>query len=244
MERILTGVRTFRSAIFPKQQGFFEHLAGKQQKPLALFITCADSRVIPNLVTQTEPGDLFLIRNAGNLVPAYNAASGGEGATIEYAVAVLGIKNIILCGHSDCGAMRALLEPSLHSDLPAVSQWFTHAESTRRIVAKKYSELQGLELLRAATEENILVQMNNLSTHPSVAVRLSLGELHVYGWYYDIATGAIFQYDQSSGVFHELDGSAVPAAPLPIRGSVVPSMPPPEVLLGPIAGNAVISEAS
>jgi carbonic anhydrase len=217
MDKILQGVHRFRTLEFPQNRALFEQLASKQQKPIALFITCADSRVHPNMITQTEPGDLFLIRNAGNIVPPYGAGGGGEVATIEYAIEVLGIRNVIVCGHSQCGAMKALMEPSGLDHLPAVRSWCGYAEATRRIVRQKYSTLSGDELMLAATEENVLVQMNNLCTHPSVAARLSDHQLHVYGWYYDIGTGQVLQYDQSASRFEELNGDASSTIPIPIR---------------------------
>lgn len=222
MESILAGVRRFRAEEFPRQRDLFEQLARKQQKPKALFITCADSRVHPNLITMTEPGDLFLLRNAGNIVPPNGQVGGGEAATIEYSIEVLGIQHIIICGHSQCGAMQALLANRALDELPAARAFFAHAESTRRIVQQKYRDknLQPHELLMAATEENVLVQLNNLSTHPCVAARLASREISLYGWYYDIASGIVLQYDQSLGKFVELDGLAQAAAPLPIRAAV------------------------
>lgn len=225
MDKIIAGVRRFHTQEYPANRSFFEQLAAKQQRPVALFITCADSRVNPNLITQTEPGDLFLLRNAGNIVPPYGSAVGGEAATVEYSVEVLGIRNIIVCGHSQCGAMKALLlHPDEMTHLPAVKAWCQHAEATRRIVQQKYRGLSAEELAVAATEENVLVQMNNLGTHPSVAARLSSGELRVYGWYYDIGLGQIYQYDQRQGRFLELNGEAFAAQSLPIRvGATAPA---------------------
>lgn len=221
MDKLLDGVHAFRNGEYVSRREFFEHLAQKQQKPRALFITCSDSRVDPNLITQTEPGDLFLIRNAGNIVPPYGAAAGGEQATIEYSIAVLGIKNIIVCGHSQCGAMRAMLDADGLGELPSVRGWFAHAESTRRIVREKYMNLLvGESLAIAATEENVLVQMNHVSTHPYVASRMAQGQLHIFGWYYDIGTGQILQYDQAQGQFVELGQHAVAVKPLPIRSAV------------------------
>jgi len=216
MEKIIAGYHRFRRFEYPAQQSFFEQLAAKVQRPMALFITCSDSRVHPNLITQTEPGDLFLIRNAGNLVPSYSTQGGGESATIEYSVEVLGVRNIIICGHSQCGAMQALLRADTLAHLPAVRAWCSHAEATRRIVEQKYRNLRGDDLAIAATEENVLVQMNNLSTHPSVAARLASGELQVYGWYYDIGAGQVYQYHQSRGRFIELNGQAEASRP-PVR---------------------------
>ncbi|MCI0357109.1 MAG: carbonic anhydrase [Planctomycetaceae bacterium] len=217
MDKIIAGVQRFRSHVYPSDRDFFEHLARKQQKPIALFITCADSRIHPNLITQTDPGDLFLIRNAGNIVPPHGGPVGGEAATIEYSIEVLGIRNIIVCGHSQCGAMKAMLEDPHLNDLPAAKAWFQHAEATKRIVRAKYADLSPEERLVAATEENVLVQLNNLSTHPSVAVHLSAGELKIFGWYYDIGSGQILQYDQSLTHFRELDGQAHATSPLPVR---------------------------
>jgi carbonic anhydrase len=219
MDKIIAGVKHFHRYEYLKNPGFYQQLASKQQKPIALFITCADSRIHPNLITQTDPGDLFLIRNAGNIVPPFGANVGGEAATIEYSVEVLGIRNIIICGHSQCGAMKALISNEGLDNLPAVKAWCAHAESTRRIVRQKYSHLPPAELAVAATEENVLVQMNNLSTHPCVAARLSSGDLHVYGWYYDIGSGQVLQYDQSHGRFVEIDGEAVATKPLSTRTS-------------------------
>jgi carbonic anhydrase len=216
MEKLIAGVHRFRRLEYAQNRAFFEQLAGRQQNPLALFITCSDSRVNPNLITHTEPGDLFLIRNAGNIVPPYHAAGGGEIATIEYSVEVLGIRDIVICGHSQCGAIRALLHPEELAHLPAVRAWCGYAESTRRIVQQKYRTLPPNELARAATEENVLVQMNNLSTHPCIAAKLSSGELNVYGWYYDIGAGQVYQYDQPRGRFFELNGEACAAQPLPL----------------------------
>ena len=216
MDKIISGVQRFRETDFATNRHFYEQLAAKQQKPVALFITCADSRIVPNTITQTEPGDLFLIRNAGNIVPPWGAGGGGEGATIQYSLEVLGIRNIVVLGHSQCGAMKALLENRPLDDLPAIKQWFSHAEATRQIVKHKYKGLSGDALARAAAEENVLVQLNNISTHPSVASRLATGELNLYGWYYDIGTGVVRQYDQAKQVFRELERSANAASPMPV----------------------------
>lgn len=221
MQRILSGVENFRNQVFPQNVEFYERLAVKKQKPIALFITCADSRINPNLITGTEPGDLFLLRNAGNIVPPHGTVMGGEAATIEYAVEVLEVKNIIICGHSQCGAMDALISGKGIEQLPAVKSWCGHAEATRRIVQQKYSNLPSVEKAIAATEQNVLVQLNNLSTHPCIAARLSTGELQAYGWYYDIATGRVLQYDAMKGEFELLEGNSQAMAmnPMPLRSA-------------------------
>ncbi len=217
MDKILQGVHEFRTQIYPEQKDFYKRLAAKKQKPKALFITCSDSRVLPNIITNTEPGDMFQIRNAGNLVPPYGASLGGEVATIEYAVTQLNVKHLIVCGHSQCGAIQALLKNKVPEDLLGLKAWFQHAQATRQIVTRKHSRKSGESLHVAAAEENVLVQVNNLSTHPCVAVGLASGDVHIYGWYYDIASGVIRQFDQSQGKFIDLEDSALGTSPLPIR---------------------------
>lgn len=219
MDKLIQGFHHFRRHEYAKNRVFFESLAAKQQQPIALFITCSDSRVNPNLITHTEPGDLFLIRNAGNIVPPHSSTPGAEEATVEYSIEVLGIRDIVICGHSQCGAMKALVDEHPVADLPAARAWFSHAEATRRIVRQRHRHLPPDEMQVVAAEENVLVQMNNLSTHPAVAARLSSGELRIYGWYYDIGRGRLRQYDQSNGSFNDLNGEAHAAAPLPIRAA-------------------------
>lgn len=204
MHKIIQGVQRFQSTVFLEQRALFEALGKKQQSPRALFITCSDSRINPNLITSTEPGELFLIRNAGNIIPPYGATNGGEGATIEYAVSVLKLHNIIVCGHYHCGAMHALLRMEQMDDLPAVRSWFAHAESTRRIIKEKYAHLPIETRENFAIEQNVLVQIDNLKTHPSVQAALARGDLKVYGWVYRIETGEVLAYDPLRGQFHSL----------------------------------------
>lgn len=200
MQKLIQGIHQFQTREFRPLQGLFEQLA-QGQSPETLFITCSDSRIDPSLLTQAPPGDLFILRNAGNIVPPHGAANGGEGATIEFAVDGLGVKDIIICGHSHCGAMKGLLQPEMVSSLPAVASWLSHAETTRRIVRDKYGHLEGDALVTATVEENVLVQLENLRTLPSVAPRLQRGNLHLHGWVYKIETGEVFAYDLSSGQF-------------------------------------------
>ena len=219
MKKIIAGVHRFMREDVPRHREMYERAAARKQHPMALFITCSDSRVNPNQITSTEPGDLFLLRNAGNIVPPFGAGFGGEGATIEYALTVLGIRHIIICGHSQCGAVSAMLERPDLSEQPGLKAWLQNVESTRQIVRAKYPHLKGDELAVAAAEENVLVQLNQLSTHPHVAALLGTRELNVYGWYYDIGSGRVRQYDQQSGVFEDLNGEARPASPHPRRAS-------------------------
>ena len=207
MQTLVEGIHHFQQNVFPSKLRLFKRLA-KGQQPLALFITCSDSRINPNLITQTEPGELFILRNAGNIVPPHGTA-GGEAATIEFAIVGLGIKDIIVCGHSLCGAMKALFSPEeIRQTMPTVSAWLGHAEATRRIVAAKYGRQQQSELVNLAIQENVLVQVENLRTHPVVAAGLARRELTLHAWIYTIETGQIRAYDFSSGQFHVLTGTS------------------------------------
>jgi carbonic anhydrase len=169
------------------------------------------------LLTQAQPGDLFILRNAGNLVPPYGTSIGGEAATIEFAVAGLGVKDIIVCGHSDCGAVKALLDPESVTSLPAVASWLAYAETTRRIMRDNYDHLDGEALVDAAIKENVLVQLENLRTHPSVAARLVRGDLHLHGWIYKIALGEVRAYNPDRGQFVPLVECKPPRRPSPKR---------------------------
>lgn len=200
MQKLIQGIHRFQEEDFLPLQDLFEELA-KGQNPETLFITCSDSRIDPNMLTRAQPGDLFILRNAGNIVPSHGAATGGEAATIEFAVAALGVKDIIICGHSHCGAMKGLLEPETVAPLPAVAAWLSHAETTRRIVRDNYGHLHGDPLVTATVEENVLVQLENLRTLPSVASRLVRGDLHLHGWVYKIETGQVFAFEPASGQF-------------------------------------------
>ncbi|MDP3542376.1 MAG: carbonic anhydrase [Elusimicrobiota bacterium] len=212
MQKLIEGIHQFQSHHFATQRELFERLADGQH-PEALFITCSDSRINPNLITQTEPGDLFILRNAGNIIPPHGAANGGEGATIEFAVAGLGVQDIVVCGHSHCGALKGLLKPESLQDMPAVASWLSHAEATRRIMREKYADRTGAAQLTTAIEENVLVQLENLRTHPAVASKLSCGKMKLHAWVYKIETGQVFAYDSEHGQFVPLaEGSAVPAA--------------------------------
>ena len=212
MQKLIRGIHHFQSNLFRSQRELFERLADGQH-PDTLFITCSDSRINPNLITQTEPGELFILRNAGNIVPPHGASNGGEGATIEFAVAGLGVQDIIVCGHSHCGAVRGLLHPESLQDMPTVAAWLSHAEATRRIMREKYSDRAGAAQLTTAVEENVLVQLENLRTHPTVAARLALGKLKLHAWVYKIETGEVFAYDPERGQFVSLAEEY--AAPLP-----------------------------
>lgn len=195
MRKLVKGLREFRANYFSTHQELFEQLS-HSQKPRVLFITCSDSRIDPNLITQTEVGELFVIRNAGNIIPPYGAANGGEGATLEYAIHALGIEQIVVCGHSHCGAMKGLLKLNqLQEEMPLVYDWLKHTEATRRLLKDNYSNYNGEELLEIAVAENILTQIENLKTYPVVHSKLYQGKLKLYGWIYHIESGEVLAYD-------------------------------------------------
>ena len=201
MQKLVDGVHQFQDTVFASRKEFFERL-GKGQHPETLFITCSDSRVVPMLITQADPGDLFELQNAGNIVPAYGAGGVGAAATIEYAVTALKVKDIIVCGHSHCGAMTGLLHPEQITEMPAVQGWLTHAESTRRIVKENYQHVTDDEArLMITIEENVLVQLDQLRTHPCVAAALGRQAVRLHGWIYEFETGQVFEYDPESGQF-------------------------------------------
>ena len=196
MHKHIQGLHHFQSHVFESQRSLFERL-DKGQHPEVLFITCSDSRIDPNLITNTNPGDLFVLRNAGNIIPPYGAINGGEAATIEFAVSALKVKDIIVCGHSSCGAIKGLLQPQQLEDLPAVKAWLSHAEATRRKVKENYGGLSEDLKENVAIQENVLVQIENLRTHPAVASRLSAGHLRIHAWTYKFQTGEIFSYSEN-----------------------------------------------
>lgn len=211
MQKLVQGLHQFQSQVFSSHKELFERLE-KVQSPETLFITCSDSRIDPNLITQTGPGELFIVRNVGNLIARYDEHVGSTAAAIEFAVAALKVKDIIVCGHSNCGAMKAVLEPDSIEAMPAMKAWMAHARETGRLVGEHYGHLHGEDRLTATVEENVLVQLENLRTHPSVAEAMERGRLKVHGWVYKIQTGEVFAYDAAQAQFVPLADSGV--APL------------------------------
>ncbi|MBI1271111.1 carbonic anhydrase [bacterium] len=205
MKKLVKGLHQFRTEAFLSQQALFERLT-HGQSPDALFITCSDSRINPNLITQTDPGDLFLIRNAGNIVPAHGTTVCGEIATIEYAVCELKVKDIIICGHTLCGAIKGLLSDTPMNHMPTLVKWLDYAATTKRLIQDIYSkEIEDEEtLLNIATQENVLVQLEHLRTLPVVASALTRGELNLHGWVYKIQTGEVFAYNPDLGQYDRL----------------------------------------
>ncbi|HBN08455.1 MAG TPA: carbonate dehydratase [Cyanobacteria bacterium UBA8530] len=198
MEKLIRGLHHFQNHIFSSYQELFERLA-EGQSPEAMFITCSDSRIDPALITQTAPGDLFVLRLGGNFVPPYGV-SGGESATIEYAVSFLGVKDIIVCGHSHCGAMEILLHPERFSGYPAIQVWLTHVEAIRRVM-QNYADRPEEVRQAIAVKENVLLQLENLKTHPTVSAAVAAGTLHLHAWVYEFEKGKVLAFDPEEGQF-------------------------------------------
>ena len=211
MEKLVRGIHEFQTTHFTEHQDLFAQLS-KGQQPETLLITCSDSRIVPDLLTQTQPGELFVIRNAGNIVPPYGAANGGEGATIEFAVSALNVRHIVIMGHSHCGAMKGLLKPEDLVSLPLVASWLKHAEATRRVVLDNYQDLEGEDLLNATIKENVLMQLDNIRTYPAVAAGLAKGTLMLHAWVYHIESGQILAYDSQLSRFTPVTTELVASA--------------------------------
>jgi carbonic anhydrase len=192
LAELKAGVRRFRAKVYPEQEEIYRRAASEPQRPHALFVTCADSRIDPELITQSGPGDLFVTRNIGNLVPAYGEMLGGVSAVIEYAVTALKVQHVVVCGHSDCGAMKGLLHPKAVETMPTVQRWLRNADAALSVARSLAApDETPSELMRRLTEENVLLQLQHLRTHPSVAGAMAREELTVSGWVYDIGRGEV-----------------------------------------------------
>lgn len=209
MKKILEGLAVFQRVAYPKHRALFERLA-KNQTPQAVFISCSDSRVVTNLLVQADPGDLFIIRNAGNIVPPAGSATGGTTASVEFAIVALGIRDVILCGHSNCGAMKGVLHPETLDAMPAVRQWVSYADAARRAAVEAHPGADDETLLEKVVDYNVIAQVRNLLTFPFVRPLVETGVLRLHGWVYDIATGRVKGLDTSGRRFVPLavDGEA------------------------------------
>ena len=205
MRKLLAGVHRFHKQYWSENRELFERLAEHGQAPEALFITCCDSRVVANVITHSRPGDLFIVKNMGNFVPPFseNPLDGtGVAAAVEYAVEHLRVKDVIVCGHSDCGAIKALYRDSAHyAATPHIGQWLKNGERTMAIVTANYPHLTREERLEITSEENVLVQMENLRSYPVVQDAAREGKLHVHAWYFEIGTGRVYAYSPERGQY-------------------------------------------
>lgn len=209
MEQLVQGIHYFQNVGFREREALFDRLKSGQE-PEACLITCADSRIVPNLITNSEPGQLFTIRNVGNIIPCFGTNNNGELAAVEYAVVALGIQDVIVCGHTGCGAMKAVvgqISGEALSPNSLVADWLRHAEATLEIIRNHYGHLTGEALVKAAAEENVLVQLEHLRTLPAVASRAATGKIRLHGWMYKIETGEVFNYDAAQGQFVRFEES-------------------------------------
>ena len=202
LEGLKAGIRRFRSDVYPARAEMYLKAASEPQDPSALIVACADSRVRPETITQSAPGELFVTRNIGNMVPAYGEMMGGVSAVVEFAVMVLKVKHIAICGHSGCGAMKELLGQKSVEDLPAVANWLKNAHTALSVTKALAEEGEDINVFkRRLTEQNVLLQMQHLRTHPSVAGAMAKEELTISGWVYDIGSGEVRICEEGGKVF-------------------------------------------
>jgi carbonic anhydrase len=212
VQKLEDGIHHFQANYFASNRELFEQLAEAGQRPETLFITCCDSRVVPNLITTAAPGELFIVRNIGNIVPSVSrGVLGGVSAAIEYAVELLQVGTVIVCGHTNCGAIDAILNPERVKHLPNVARWLAESYRIPQLLEERYGHLEGEARMIAAVEENVLVQLENLRTFDFVARRLDSGTLKMSGWVFNIGTGDVFDYDPVSGQFLQLGAPATGA---------------------------------
>ncbi|WP_298395380.1 carbonic anhydrase [Sphingobium sp.] len=205
MNELLGRVFDFETKVYPSESTLYNQLANHGQSPKALMISCADSRIVPEQIMQAAPGDLFVCRNAGNIVPPHDSQLGGVTATVEYAVMVLGVRDIIVCGHSDCGAMKALATNADLTAMPNVAAWLRHSHAAQKVCSDNYpTDLEAADKLRNMALENVVVQLAHLRTHPSVASGIARGEIALHGWYVDIHAGQVLGLDGETGQFAPL----------------------------------------
>lgn len=200
MQKLVKGIHSFRTGYFASHRQLFEQLASAGQTPETLFITCSDSRLVPNLITNAPPGELFIVRNVGNIVPRTDLP-GGTAAAIEYAVEVLKVENVIVCGHTQCGAMQAILNPESMANLKYLKRWLGQTENVRKVIQERYGHLDEAARMTAAVGENVLAQLENLREYPFIAARLDDHTLRMSGWVFDFASGEVYDYDPEKGEF-------------------------------------------
>jgi carbonic anhydrase len=230
VQKLEEGIHHFKANYFASNRRLFEKLS-EGQRPETLFITCCDSRLVPNLITDSAPGELFIVRNIGNIVPSVErGVLGGVSAAIEYAVELLEVGNVIVCGHTNCGAIEAILHPERLTHLPFVSRWLEQSSTIPKLIEERYGHLEGEARMTAAVEENVLVQLENLRSFEFVARRLDSGALKMSGWVFKIATGDVFDYDPVSGQFLKLGGgegarAALSSHPPPLSSTMPQATP-------------------
>ncbi|HEY4278168.1 MAG TPA: carbonic anhydrase [Conexibacter sp.] len=201
MRNLLAGIHSFQQEGFQSQRTLMERLAVEGQRPQIALVSCSDSRVLPEMFTQAAPGDIFLVRNAGNIVPANGGDAPGEAASLEFAVEVLGVRDVVVCGHTHCGAVDAILHPEKIAGMETLERWLLSSQETGRIVRERYAHLDGEAKMRVAVAEHVLVQLEHLRSLPFIASRLAEPDFAIHGWVYDIATGEVLVYDPAADAF-------------------------------------------
>ena len=218
MRKLIQGLVDFRRKVLPDYRETFARLA-LEQTPDCLFIACSDSRVVPNLFASTEPGDLFVTRNVGNLVPpagpgGFSTGDEAEAASIEYAIQALGVRDVIVCGHSSCGAMRTIVDtaagnpPLPAASAPNLARWLRHGiPALEKLEGGERLAGAFLDLPRhdALSQLNVLEQMAHVLTYPSVAERVASRSLGVHGWWFDIASADVYAYEEAQRQFVLID---------------------------------------
>jgi carbonic anhydrase len=209
VKKLLNGIVDFRKNVRHTVKDTFALLA-LGQRPDTLFIACSDSRVVPNLFASTEPGDLFVIRNVGNLIPPFSEGDSGphfgsEAAAIQFALTTLPIEEIVVCGHSECGAIGALVQGQTPEHAPALSCWLRHGGSSLKKLEAGAKLGNHLERHNQLSQINVLEQLEHLQTYPVVQERLASRKLRLHGWYFDIKGAEVYAYEPSEERFHLID---------------------------------------
>jgi len=200
MPHFAAGVVRFQKEVYPQKKELFEKLS-LGQSPEAMFITCSDSRIETAMITQTDPGELFVARNAGNIVPPHTSATGGITASVEFAVSALKVPHIVVCGHTECGAMKGAMDIDGLDALPHVKEWLGFSRAAVEVVNHLGADMDDSGRMRLLLEQNVILQLQHLKTHPSVAARLADGSLKLHGWVYDIKTGGVEAYNEQKASF-------------------------------------------
>lgn len=203
MDSLFKGALRFRERSFANNKELFEKL-GQQQKPHTLFIGCSDSRVVPELITKAMPGELFVVRNIANIVPRYRVSKEyvATTAAIEYAIVALNVENIVVCGHSNCGGCNALFSTKEQmKNLPNVEHWLEQSADVKQTVIENYPDVSEAEREWITEQVNIVAQLDNLMTYPLISERYNEGKLKLYGWYYVIDKGEVYNFNTETREF-------------------------------------------
>lgn len=209
MRKLIRGLLDFQLNARPGYRDVFAKLANGQS-PDCLFISCADSRVVPNLLVATDPGDLFVVRNVGNLVPpsdanGHSTGDQSEPAALEFSLRHLTVEDIVVCGHSSCGAMKAVLAGGVGPETPNLSHWLTHGQAALRTLRAGSTVGEGLPEHDRLSQINVLQQLEHIKTYPIVQERLAAGTVRIHAWWFDIAQAQVHAWRPSLGRFVAMD---------------------------------------